>query len=642
MAIVPTNLARVSNTLRTSVTTQTLAKTQQQLLQVQNELSTGYKIWSPSQDPGSASIIMQLQKMLENRQAYLDNISHASGQLAQVDSTISDIQDKLLQAQSIASANVGSDVSDQQRADAATVIQSIYAQMLAFGNSQYNGQYLFAGEAGGKAPFVEASNGVQFVGSDGQLSNSVDGNTVMSFTTAASDVFGQLSARVAGSAVLNPQLTASTRLSDLAGATGNSVRLGSIVLSDGVTSKTIDLTGADTIGDVVTRINSAGVGGITAAVDPVGGGIALAGSGADNITVTESGGGTTASDLGILRTTGLGGGVPLTGSSVGAKLTEQSALANINGGALDLASGLIITNGQQTATLNFSSDTTVGDLIRRINSAGVGVRAEINAAGTGIDIVNTIQGAGLTIGENGGNTAASLGIRTLGGSTRLASLNGGNGVHLATGADLRITQMDGVTIDVDLDGTQTINDVIAAINAAASGAGSGLTASLATTGNGIVITDVSGGVGQTSVASLNGSTAAKDLGLTGTAVGGVVTGTDVNPVAPSGIFAHLAALRDALQKGDQAAITAATDALKADYDRTVQTHGQVGAKEQELQERSDRIDSQNVATTAALSGLRDTDYTDAITRFQTLQTALQAALQSAGQTLNMSLLDFLR
>src|SRR5881398_2791742 len=114
MAIIPTTLARVSNTLRMRVTTQTLASTQLQLLQVQNQLSTGQRISAPSEDPGSASIIMQLQKTLESRQAYLDNISTASGQLSQVDTTIGSVTDLLQQAQSLASANVGSSVTPDE------------------------------------------------------------------------------------------------------------------------------------------------------------------------------------------------------------------------------------------------------------------------------------------------------------------------------------------------------------------------------------------------------------------------------------------------------------------------------------------------------------------------------------------------
>lgn len=641
MAIVPTSLARVSNTLQTSVLTQSLTQTQQQLLQVQNQLSTGVKISTPSEDPGSASIIMQLQKTMESRQAYLDNITQASGQLSQVDTTIGGVTDLLNQAQSIASSNVGSDVTQDQRTAAAEIVKSLYSQMLSLANTQNNGVYLFGGDRSNAAPFVESANGIQFLGSGTQLSNSFDASTVMSFTTSASDVFGQVEARVAGSATLAPSVAASTRLADLNGATGTGVHPGTIVLSDGVTSKSIDLTGADSVGDVITRINAAGVSGITASIDPSGSGIKLTGTGSENITVADVGSGTTAADLGILRTTGLGAGAPLVGSPVGAKLTAQSALAQINGGTLDLSSGLVITNGTKSATLNFSSDTNVQDLLNRINNAGLGVRAAINADGTGIDVVNTVQGSGLTIGENGGNTAASLGIRSFSPSTPLASLNGGKGVHLATGADLRVTQSDGVTLDVDLDGAQTTADVIAKINAAASAAGSGLTASFATSGNGIVINDISGGVGTTGVTSLGGSTAAEDLGLTGAAAGGVVTGTDVNPVAASGVFDHLADLRDALQGGDQAAITAAAAALKSDLGQATRTRGMVGAKMQDLDSRQTRIADQNTATQTALSNLQDVDYTEAITRFQTLQTALQAALQSAGKTLNLSLMDFL-
>ena len=53
-------------------------------------------------------------------------------------------------------------------------------------------------------------------------------------------------------------------------------------------------------------------------------------------------------------------------------------------------------------------------------------------------------------------------------------------------------------------------------------------------------------------------------------------------------------------------------------------------------------DDQNVATKAMLSNLEDTDFNEAITRFQTLQTALQANLQTTGRLLNLNLLDFLQ
>ena len=47
MAILPLQLARVSNLLRADLATQAMAQTQQQLLEVQNELSTGKRVNAP-------------------------------------------------------------------------------------------------------------------------------------------------------------------------------------------------------------------------------------------------------------------------------------------------------------------------------------------------------------------------------------------------------------------------------------------------------------------------------------------------------------------------------------------------------------------------------------------------------------------
>src|SRR4051812_9350696 len=112
MAILPLQLARVSNTLRTSITQSTIANAQQQLLEVQNELSTGKRLNAPSDDPGDAAIAQQIRKVLEQRQAYSDNLKRAGNHLGEVDSQLGQLSALLQQAQTVASANVGSDVTE--------------------------------------------------------------------------------------------------------------------------------------------------------------------------------------------------------------------------------------------------------------------------------------------------------------------------------------------------------------------------------------------------------------------------------------------------------------------------------------------------------------------------------------------------
>src|SRR3954451_297982 len=162
MAILPLQLARVSNLLKSNISGNAIARNQQQILEVQNQLTTGVRLNVPSDDPGDSAIAQQLQKLLEQRQSYADNLKHAQSQLGEVDSTLGDLTDLLQQAQQIASANVGSDVTADERASAAAVIKSIENQTLSLGNKQFEGVFLFAGDRSTAPPFQEVAGGVKF------------------------------------------------------------------------------------------------------------------------------------------------------------------------------------------------------------------------------------------------------------------------------------------------------------------------------------------------------------------------------------------------------------------------------------------------------------------------------------------------
>lgn len=651
MAILPVQLARVSNLLRTNVSGQAISRTQRQLLEVQNELATGKRLNAPSDDPGDAAAVVQLQKLLEQRAAYADNIAQAKSHLGEVDTTLGDLANLMREAQTIASANVGSDVTADQRSSAAALVQNLFNQAVSLGNKQFNGTYLFGGDRATDPPFVEADGSVRFVGSSTVLANRIDESTDSPFMVDGADVFGAVSTKVKGTADLSPRLADDTRLSDLRGATGDGVRPGMIQIGNGTTTAVVDLSRAGTVGDVVNAINAAGVGGITASAGP-GAGLTLSGGPGDDITVADVGGGSTSADLGIRKLLGGGAGAPFNGASTNPRVTAMTRLADLRGGAgMDLAGGLTIRNGAASATVALMSPplrspATVEDLLNAINGSGTDVLARINDAGTGIDIVNPSQGAQMSIGENGGTTASDLGVRSFTASTPLSELNGGRGVRTAGGDDFSVTRTDGTSFTVDLDGAATVQDVIDRINAADTANGTlpaRVVASLSAVGNGITLTDSAGGAGAVALVPLNFSDAVKDLGLSAAPSGGgtTIVGTDVNPVAPRGIFGHLATLRDALEGNDAAAITAMAEGLQADHDRVVRIRGTTGARVQELEARHERLEDQNVATEALLSELADTDFTEAITRFQTLQTALQGTLQTAGRAMNLSLLDFL-
>lgn len=93
-------------------------------------------------------------------------------------------------------------------------------------------------------------------------------------------------------------------------------------------------------------------------------------------------------------------------------ITAATTLASLNGGAgvADLSSGLVLRHGKDSATIDLSAATTVGDVLNAVNASGLGVTAAINGAGDGIDITSGTTNRALAVEENGGTTASNLGI----------------------------------------------------------------------------------------------------------------------------------------------------------------------------------------------------------------------------------------
>jgi flagellar hook-associated protein 2 len=95
-------------------------------------------------------------------------------------------------------------------------------------------------------------------------------------------------------------------------------------------------------------------------------------------------------------------------------------------------------------------------------------------------------------------------------STLLSSLNGGSGVSLG---NITFTDRSGASQTINFSGASSVRDVLNDINSAT---GVKLNASLNSSGDGIQITDASGGTGNLVIADANGGTGAEQLGIAGT------------------------------------------------------------------------------------------------------------------------------
>jgi flagellin-like hook-associated protein FlgL len=644
MAISAANLGRVSLNMQMSLLQSGIQGSQVQLLKEQEHLSTGLRIIRPSDDPVGAVAVNRMEAALETQNQYLANINYATKVMNIADSTIGSISNLLRDAHDLALNNRGTMAKEEDRAAASAMIDSIINQIVTLGNTEYLGSYIFAGQANTSAPFAVDENRVKFTGDQNSISVQISQNIIEDLSLVASDVFGTGLGYVEGYRDLAPAAGNNTRLSDINGTLGQGIRLSNLTVTGSVAGQfDIDLTGCKSLGDILEKANSELPAAMSLGLSADGRHLQLTSANpGETLSITESGHGMIAHDLGLYTPVAAAG--PITGADFGPELTLQTNVANLNGGAgIDLAGGIVITNGNKSATLDFSTAKTLQDILNTINTSGMDVQARINEQGTGIDIINQVAGSRLTIGENGGTTADDLGIRTLRGDTKLSDLNEGLGVNPLDGADFRITASDGSTVDIDASGAQTIQDIIDRINTEATANGVNLTASIASTGNGIVLTDNTGGANNFTVERQNLSNVAEELGiLQDVPAGSQIVGSDTNPTKEESIFTYLLDLLDALKTNDNQGIQKASEAIESFQNRLYEYQGKLGYMARGMDMNKTRTEDAVLTTKTLVSDIKDVDYTEALIRFQTLQTALEANLQSSNKILQTSLLDYLQ
>lgn len=641
---------------------------QKDLLRLQIQLSTGRKFERPGEDPVAAGRVMSLQSLLERKTQVRANLTTNQSFLTSTDTALSKISNLVAEARGAAIGAIGATASEQQRAAVAIEVAETIRQLVDAGNQNFRGRYLFAGSTTAARPFqMVGDNTVEYLGNDKTLLSYSDIDLLFETNASGSYVFGALSEPVRGSADLDPAVTHGTRLADLRG--GEGISAGSLAVSDGVTISIIDISRAATLGDVAELLRANPPEGRTLDVEitPKGLRIQLNQDMPGNLVIREVGRGTTAGELGILTPGGAGLG-PVVGGDLAPILRTTTRLDDLlgaraqatehgSGTDFDWVSGIQIANGGHSYTIRFDEAETVEDLLNAINGSGAGVVAEINSSRTGIDIRSRLSGADFSIGENGGTTATELGLRTFNRQTRLADLNHGFGVAgagaaAAGTAAFRISRRDGVEIEIDLAGCQTIGDCLDAINSHALNADGMLRASLSAYGNGIELVDQSAGDAVLEVSRIGTSTAAIDLGLipdgadsasaqTHDSAASSLVGTDCNPAETKSLFTALLRLQRALQDNDLAQIQRSIELLDASVLQMNFSRAELGVRQQGLDVLGQRLDAEELDLREVLSSKYDADLAEVISNLTARQIALQASMKATAQTFQMTLLDYL-
>lgn len=651
MSVSPASGTRISVPLQTQQLISQLSADQTSIQSYYDQLSTGRRIQRMGDDPVVASRAIGLQNSIRYGEQLVRNADQASSFYAATDDTLGQVDDALIAAKSAAVQAAQGVLPDDERESIAVGIRQSIDQILAAGNATFRDHQLLGGILSKGPAFVQEGSSVLFTGTQATGHTRAASGIDMQTSLAISEALGSSQPIVQGTS-LNSSLDGDTRLVDA--RAGKGVVSGVIRISDGGSWQEVDLSAAATFNDVKEILESVDVGARKLSVTLQNDGFQIEYQDGlpGTLAIDDVPGGRMAKELNIENADG-NDPPPLVAAGLTPRVTLTSKLSALRGGAgMDVSAGLQIQQGEQQFVVDLSEAETLGDVVIAINRSGADVQAVLDEAEGRIDIQARRAGVDYSIGENGGQAATNLGIRSSTRETTLASLGHDQGIlNSADEAELTVLRPDGTQLDLEFENLRTVGDVLDAINNHPDNQDTRrIVASLATNGNGIQLVAPPGASPITIRQPSNG-TAGLQLGLipeganeaTGATEGGVAVllGENYAPKEPGGAVDSLLRLEAATRSGDVREIGRLQAKIDVDLDRSVSARGRVGVWSQNLDILRDSAANQVVSLNEQLSEAIDTDFAKVVSDLNSRQTSLEASMRLVGQTSQLSVLNFL-
>ncbi|GIQ62839.1 flagellar hook-associated protein FlgL [Paenibacillus cisolokensis] len=130
-----------------------LRNTNAGIIDWQNKLSTGQRIQKPSDDPVGIGYQMRYDTELNRSEEFLENARTGLGWLRTMDSLMQQATDVLKRARVLTQQASTGTVPEDARKQIAAEIRQLKEQMIAIGNSDYGGRYLFNGQKTDQMPY---------------------------------------------------------------------------------------------------------------------------------------------------------------------------------------------------------------------------------------------------------------------------------------------------------------------------------------------------------------------------------------------------------------------------------------------------------------------------------------------------------
>ena len=117
----------------------------QNMATTQEQLSSGFVINKPSDDPAALGDVLQLESELGNANQVSANLGIVSGAVNTAESRLETATQLMSQAQSLASQGASSSASASARTSLSQQAEQILTQLVSISQTQYGSSYVFSG-----------------------------------------------------------------------------------------------------------------------------------------------------------------------------------------------------------------------------------------------------------------------------------------------------------------------------------------------------------------------------------------------------------------------------------------------------------------------------------------------------------------
>lgn len=133
-----------------------ISQSTEKLFRLNNQISSGKRIDTPSEDPIGLSSVLIYRTELNSFTQYKKAIDYSKGWLSRMDSILQDTDDLLTRAAELATQGATGTSTPETRLGASKEIKELRSMLLAQANSKYGNKYIFGGTRTQTTPFIWA------------------------------------------------------------------------------------------------------------------------------------------------------------------------------------------------------------------------------------------------------------------------------------------------------------------------------------------------------------------------------------------------------------------------------------------------------------------------------------------------------